>query len=137
MKKLLVGILFLIVCVSVQAKEDDLFLSSFMSCTPYTEKNSNEMFGMQVKSSLQILGLRNGLCGFKSSISTPSGDANIECNFTEAQRQEMISSMQDNSAEIEAAARQSFDAGSQLMENPAVIIFNKYLNDTSVCTVTN
>ena len=45
--------------------------------------------------------------------------------------------MQENSAEIESVARQGLESNPQIGENPAVVIFNKYFGDTSVCTVTN
>ena len=117
--------------------DTDMFAEKFLTCSPYTENSRSEMFGMEVSSSLQILGLRGDLCGFKSSISTPAGNANIECNFTQTQIEELLSAMSNNRTEIETAAIQGLDATPQIGENPAVIIFNKYFSDTSVCTVTN
>ncbi len=139
MKKLVLVIpVFVIICAcSAICAQTDEFVQSFMTCTPYRENNRSEMFGMEVTSSLEVLGRRGGLCGFRSSINTQAGSANIECNFTDEQIAELVGSMQANASEIEAVARQGLDSNPQIGENPAVVIFNKYFTDTSVCSVTN
>lgn len=120
------------------ADSNDKFISNFSSCTPYSESHDTEMFGMNVSSTIEILGRNGGKCGFKSSIMTQVATADIRCNFADNQIDEIISSMQNNSSEIESFAKQGLEANTAvMMENPAVIIFNKYLNDTGVCTVTN
>lgn len=139
MKKIYSLILFLtIICTgSAIGMETDRFVENFMTCTPYTERNSSQMFGMQVDSALEVLGFRGGLCGFRSTINTPSGSAKIECNFTEEQIMELISAMENNRSEIETFAQQGLDSNPNIDSNPAVVIFNKYFTDSSVCSVTN
>ena len=137
MKQFLILIFAGILCLSVNAEQTDRFVENFLTCSSYTERDNSEMFGMQVQSTLEVLGWRGDLCGFRTSITTPSGEANIECNFTEEQIAELVTAMQENSAEIESVARQGLESNPQIGENPAVVIFNKYFGDTSVCTVTN
>ena len=137
MKKFLITLSIISICLAVYAKtQDDKFINALRDCSSYSDSGDVHTEGITAKSSKEISGWHDGKCTYKESLNLNGTKVNITCNFSKAQIKE-ISSVADAyyltlQYSQEPVDTSSFDA---VKNNPLSNVFNKYIQDPSVCTI--
>ena len=94
------GILCFITVKNVSYAQDNTyatFINAFESCKPYTYIiGPVDMFGMQVTTKKQIIGIKNGLCSYIEVVGPADAKNTITCNFTKSQINKLVSDMKNN-----------------------------------------
>lgn len=110
--------------------------SALRDCSSYSQYGIVDTEGMKVESRKQILGWENDKCVYQEHVKFSGVSSDITCRFTQAQITEISSVM--NAYEL----LQGYSAGdvdtssvSAVQKNPVVKVWGKYLQDSSVCTV--
>ena len=135
MKKfLIIPAVVLTAVIAVNAGNSD-FVSSFKSCTHYSESGNVNTEGLNVTSTKQILGREGNKCVYKESVKFSGIEASTVCKFTDAQVNEIVSVMQAYSL-VQRYSDEDVDTSSlsAVSNNPIVKVWNKYLQDSNVCT---
>ena len=110
--------------------------SALRDCSSFSEFGVVNTEGMQVESRKQILGWENDKCVYKESVKFSGINTDITCRFTKAQITELSSVM--NAYELlqgYSASDVDTSSVSAVQSNPVVKAWSKYLNNTSVCTM--
>ena len=135
MKRILAIIAFVSIgIITVNAANSD-FLSSFRSCSRYSESGNVKTEGLDVVSQKQILGMQDNKCVYKETVKFAGIEASTVCKFTKPQIAEIVSVMEAYSL-VQKYSNEDVDTSSLsgVSNNPVVKVWNKYLNDSSVCS---
>ena len=131
--------LFLIIVIMVTtlfatAKTD--FLSSFKTCSNYSESGTVNTQGMQVTSNKTIEGWEGNKCVYKEKVSFSGIDSTTICKFTKSQLDEIVSVMQAYEL-VQKYSNEKVDTSSleANQNNPVVKVWQKYIQDSSVCNI--
>ena len=135
MKKILVIIFVLCICITVKASEDK-FINALKTCSGFTDSGTINTDGISATSTKQILGWHNNKCTYKENISMNGINVNIACHFTKSQIKEITSVADAYFLTLKYSGEQadtsSLDA---VKNNPLTNVFNKYIQDQSVCEI--
>jgi len=128
MKKILASIV-LIFCLTLIAKAgDDKFIDALRNCSYYHDSGT-------VNIQESISGWNNDKCTYRENVKLNGADMNITCKFTKPQIKEITSVVDAYFLTLKYSGEEtdtsSFDA---VKNNPVTNVFNKYLQDSSVCT---
>ena len=75
------------------------FINAFQSCRPYVYSiGPVNIFGMQVTTKKQIVGVKNGRCSYIEVVGPTNAKNIIRCNFNQAQINRLVSDMKNNKA---------------------------------------
>lgn len=109
---------------------------SLRNCSPYTESGNVNTEGMNVQSTKQITGKDGDKCVYKETVNMSGMNVTITCRFTDTQRYELASVM-DAYALVQKYSKENVDTSSisSVQNNPVVKAWNRYLQDSSVCTM--
>lgn len=135
-KILLLSVFLIPTCILVCAKGDG-FTAALKSCSAYSSNDNVNILNMNVLSSKNIAGWQNDKCVYREDITFMNIKTSVVCRFSQAQINELASVI--NSYEFlsnysgEAPDFSSFDTA---QNNPVSKAWSKYLQDTSVCSVT-
>ena len=115
---------------------DSQFTNALRNCSQYSESGSVNAEGMNVHSIKQITGKQGDKCVYKETVNMSGPDITITCKFTDTQRYELVSVM-DAYDLVQKYSKDNVDTTSvsAVQDNPVVRAWNKYLQDTSVCTL--
>ena len=136
MKKALI-IMFLIIGVTlVVSAGNNNFSDSLKTCSYYSENGNVQTEGVVVKSSKQITGWEGEKCVYKETVDFAGMNTTITCKFDKPQISELTSVM-DAYAVLQGYSENNVDTSSleNVQNNPIVKVWNKYLNNKSVCSI--
>ena len=133
MKKFLTLFFIFFTCINAYAGEDK-FINAIKNCSVFDDSGSVTTDGIVANSRKQVLGWRNGVCAYKESISFNGINADILCNFSKSQIQE-IGAVADAYFLTLKYSQEKPDTSSldATKNNPITNVFAKYLQDPSVC----
>ena len=135
MKYSILLILIFVACLSVSASGDK-YIDALRNCSQYSESGNVAVDGIQVASKKQIFGWIDGKCKYKETISMNGINADILCNFTKPQIKEIVSVADAYFYTLKYSGEMpdtsSLDSAKS---NPISNVFNKYLQDPSVCSI--
>ena len=135
MKKFLFLLIISAVAITTVSAGGDI-VSSLKNCSPYSENGTVNTEGMNVTSRKQILGKQGDRCVYKESVSFGGTKVTTVCKFTQPQINEITSVMNAYSL-VQQYSGNSLDTSSldAVKDNPVVKVWNKYLQDSSTCTM--
>lgn len=136
MKKFVLFLSFVIVTTLCVFAYDNSFYSALQTCTHYVSTGNVNTEGMNVKVKEEILGKENNKCVYKETIDISGSKSCIVCRFTQNQINELIKVMKAYST-IQEYTGEEVDTSklSAVQNNPVVKVWNKYLNDSTVCNI--
>ena len=137
MKKYFILTIFIIICTTLIALADDVrFINALKSCSSYSESGVVNTEGLNVKSNKKILGWDGDKCVYQENVNFSGIDSCITCRLSKSQIKELTSVMEAYNL-VQHYAKDNIDTSSisGVQNNPVVKAWNKYLQDSSVCTV--
>ncbi|MBR6126229.1 hypothetical protein IKQ21_00940 [bacterium] len=135
MKRYIFAITTVILAVATVFAKDD-FVTSLKNCSSYTDSGVVETEGMQAKSTKKILGWEGDRCVYKEKVNFAGMDVTTTCKFTKSQITELTSVMNAYSL-VQKYSNESIDTSSlsAVQNNPVVKVWNKYMQDSSTCSM--
>ena len=135
MKKILASII-LVFCITLIAKAgEDQFINALRNCSKYHDSGIVDIQGISVETTKSISGWNNDKCTYKENIKMNDTNMAIVCKFSGPQIKE-ISSVADAYFLTLKYSGEKTDTSSldAVKNNPITNVFNKYLQDPSVCS---
>jgi sigma54-dependent transcription regulator len=134
MKKYLTVLFVLVSCICVLASNNS-FVDSLKNCSSFSDSGQVKTEGMDVQSKKQILGWENNKCVYRETLNFAGINTNVICKFTRSQLDEIFSVMKAYDVVSKYSSENIDTSSSQAVQNnPVVKVWNKYLQDSSVCT---
>lgn len=136
MKKYMIFTVALVITTLIVLADDSKFTNALRNCSSYSESGNVNTEGMDVQSSKQIVGKQGDKCVYREKINFAGSNVTITCRFTQPQIKE-ITSVIDAYALVNQYSKNNIDTSklSSVQDNPVVQVWNKYLQDSSVCTM--
>ncbi len=137
MKKYFILTIFIIICTTLIALADDVrFINALKSCSSYSESGVVNTEGLNVTSNKKILGWEGDKCVYQEKVNFSGIDSCITCKLSKSQIKELTSVMEAYNL-VQQYSKEDIDTSSisGVQNNPIVKAWNKYLQDSSVCTV--
>ena len=131
-------ILFLLIALSCSLvfASGDKYIDALRNCSQYSETGDVAVDGIQATSKKQIFGWVDGKCKYKESISMNGIKADILCNFTKPQIKEIVSVADAYLYALKYSGEMPDTSSIQAVQNnPVTNVFNKYVQDPSVCSI--
>ena len=137
MKKYFVFVFALILATLTVLADDARFTNALKNCSSYSESGTVNTEGMNVTSNKKILGWEGDKCVYQEKVQFSGVDSCITCKLSRAQINELVSVMEAY-ALVQKYSPDNVDTSSvsAVQDNPVVKAWNKYLQDSSVCTMT-
>ena len=137
MKKILIlGLSSIIPTLAVMADHDARFFNALKTCSPYVSNGVVDTQGVTTDYKSEIVGWSNDKCVYKESVKFSGVDSCVTCRFSKAQLDELLKVMQAYQT-VQAYSPDDVDITNieELEKNPVVNIWNKYIQDSSICTM--
>ena len=135
MKKYIIGFVVLLSCLCVFAENND-FAQALKTCSTFSDSGMVKTEGMDVQSKKQILGWENNKCVYRETLNFAGINTNVTCKFTRSQLDEIFSVMKAYEVVSKYSSEKVDTSSSQaVQDNPVVKVWNKYLQDGSVCSL--
>lgn len=137
MKKYFIFAFVLLVTTLVVLADDMRFANALRNCSSsYSESGTVQTDGMNVTSSKKILGWQGDKCVYQEKVNFAGIDSCITCKLSKSQVAELVNVMQAY-AVVQQYSKEKVDISnfSEAQNNPVVKAWNKYLQDSSVCTI--
>lgn len=135
-KIFIVSAVVLFLCLSAISGEAD-FSKALKNCTPFSDSGQVQTAGMNVQSTKRIVGWQGDRCVYKESIKFMNISSNITCRFNKAQTLELASVIDAyNLMQKYSDSTPDFSDLESAQKNPVSKAWNKYLQDSSICTIT-
>ncbi len=141
MNKYFVFGLALLIGTSIVIAEEAIsskFVNALKTCSSsYSESGNFTTEGMNVTSQKRILGWEGDRCVYQETVKFSEINSCITCKLTKSQISELASVMQAYEL-VQKYSKEEVDTSklSAVENNPVVKVWNKYLQDSSVCTIT-
>ena len=139
MKNIFLITLFILLSTTLISLADDAkFINALKNCSSYSEIGNINTEGMNVNSHKQILGWENDRCVYKEKVNFSGTNSSMVCKFNKSQINEIVNVMEAYNT-VQMYSSQEIDTSSYeaVKNNPVVKVWGKYLQDSSVCTLTN
>lgn len=135
--KLLFSVLGLVVFTGfVCAEYEDSFVNSMRTCSHYVKNGNIAAEGMQIDVKEEIVGYENDRCIYRETLNMAGAKSCITCRFTKSQINELVKVMDAyNTLQNYSEEKPDTSSVEAVQDNPVVKVWNKYLNDTSVCKI--
>ena len=135
MKKIFLLAIFISLGLYSYANDSD-FSKSLKDCLYYTESGQVNTDGVNVQTTKQILGWNGNKCTYKEKMQFSGMNVDVTCNFNKSQLQE-ISSVIDAYSLVQQYSGETVDTknSQEVQNNPVVKVWNKYLQNSSVCNI--
>ena len=116
--------------------DDAKFAYALKNCSSYSESGSVQTDGINVTSSKKILGWQGDKCVYQEKVNFSGVDSCVTCKLSKAQINELVNVMQSY-AVVQQYSKSNVDTSnlSAVQDNPVVKAWSKYLQDSSVCTI--
>ena len=136
MKKYLTFCLAIFLTAIIAVAEEDAFVTALQNCSNFSDGGQVTTDGMVVKFKNQILGREGDKCVYKEFVSFSGMDTCTTCKLSQRQINEIINVMRAYST-VQRYSGETIDTSSvsNVQNNPVVKVWNKYLQDSSVCTM--
>jgi len=134
MKKILTSII-LVFCLTLIVKaSNDMFIEALRNCSNYHDSGTVNVDGMNIVTTKSVSGWNNDKCTYKEKINMNGTDVTIACKFSRPQIKEIVS-VADAYFLTQKYSGEQTDTSSldAVKNNPITNVFNKYLQDPSVC----
>ena len=120
----------------VYAGYEDPFIDALKTCSHYTKTGNIETEGMQIDVKEEIAGFEKDRCVYKEFLDMAGAKSCITCRFTKSQIGELVKVMEAyNTLQSYSEEKPDTSSVEAVQDNPVVKVWNKYLNDSSVCTI--
>lgn len=137
MKRYFIFAFVLLVTTLVVLADDMRFANALRNCSSsYSESGTVQTDGMNVTSSKKILGWQGDKCVYQEKVNFAGIDSCITCKLSKSQVAELVNVMQAY-AVVQQYSKEKVNTSnfSEAQNNPVVKAWNKYLQDSSVCTI--
>ena len=136
MKKYFIFALTIILTTLIVLADDAKFAYALKNCSSYSESGSVQTDGINVTSSKKILGWQGDKCVYQEKVNFSGVDSCVTCKLSKAQINELVNVMQSY-AVVQQYSKSNVDTSnlSAVQDNPVVKAWSKYLQDSSVCTI--
>ena len=137
MKKYFIFAFVLLVTTLVVLADDMRFANALRNCSSsYSESGTVQTDGMNGTSSKKILGWQGDKCVYQEKVNFAGIDSCITCKLSKSQVAELVNVMQAY-AVVQQYSKEKVNTSnfSEAQNNPVVKAWNKYLQDSSVCTI--
>ena len=136
MKKYFIFALTIILTTLIVLADDAKFAYALKNCSSYSESGSVQTDGINVTSSKKILGWQGDKCVYQEKLNFSGVDSCVTCKLSKAQINELVNVMQSY-AVVQQYSKSKVDTSnlSAVQDNPVVKAWSKYLQDSSVCTI--
>ena len=136
MKKYFIFALTIILTTLIVLADDAKFAYALKNCSSYSESGSVQTDGINVTSSKKILGWQGDKCVYQEKLNFSGVDSCVTCKLSKAQINELVNVMQSY-AVVQQYSKSKVDISnlSSVQDNPVVKAWSKYLQDSSVCTI--
>ena len=138
MKKYFIFALTILLTTLIVLADDARFANALRNCSSsYSESGTVQTDGMNVTSNKKILGWQGDKCVYQEKINFAGIDSCITCKLSKSQISELVNVMQAYSV-VQQYSKEKVDTSNftAAQDNPVVKAWNKYLQDSSVCTIT-
>ena len=136
MKKYFIFALTIILTTLIVLADDAKFAYALKNCSSYSESGSVQIDGINVTSSKKILGWQGDKCVYQEKLNFSGVDSCVTCKLSKTQIDELVNVMQAY-AVVQQYSKSKVDTSnlSAVQDNPVVKAWSKYLQDSSVCTI--
>ena len=136
MKKYIIFTAVLVAATLIAAADDQMLMEALKGCSHYVSSGSLTTDGVQANSKGEIVGWEKDKCVYKEAINFSGVNANIMCKFSKPQLDE-ITSVMEAYLLVQKYSGETPDTSSLdgVQTNPIVRVWNKYVQDPSVCTI--
>ena len=136
MKKYFIFALTVILTTLIVLADDGKFAYALKNCSSYSESGSVQTDGINVTSTKKILGWQGDKCVYQEKVNFSGVDSCVTCKLSKAQINELVNVMQSY-AVVQQYSKSNVDTSnlSAVQDNPVVKAWSKYLQDSSVCTI--
>ena len=138
MKKTCFFVLFLALTMTllVSYASDADFSKALRNCSHYSESGQVNTDGMSVHTIKHIDGWQGNKCTYTENMQYSGLNVNVVCKFTQPQLNE-LSSVMDAYSVVQNYSGEKVDLSnsSDVQNNPVVKVWNKYLQNSSVCKI--
>ncbi len=136
MKKYFIFALTIILTTLIVLADDAKFAYALKNCSSYSESGSVQTDGINVTSSKKILGWQGDKCVYQEKLNFSGVDSCVTCKLSKTQIDELVNVMQSY-AVVQQYSKSKVDTSnlSAVRDNPVVKAWSKYLQDSSVCTI--
>ena len=136
MKKYFIFALTIILTTLIVLADDAKFAYALKNCYSYSESGSVQTDGINVTSSKKILGWQGDKCVYQEKLNFSGVDSCVTCKLSKTQIDELVNVMQAY-AVVQQYSKSKVDTSnlSAVQDNPVVKAWSKYLQDSSVCTI--
>ena len=136
MKKYFIFALTIILTTLIVLADDAKFAYALKNCSSYSESGSVQTDGINVTSSKKILGWQGDKCVYQENLNFSGVDSCVTCKLSKTQIDELVNVMQSY-AVVQQYSKSKVDTSnlSAVQDNPVVKAWSKYLQDSSVCTI--
>lgn len=136
MKRFLsIFVLLVLASISVTA-DDEQFYNALQNCSQFSDGGITTTDGQQVKFRNVISGWQGDKCVYKEIINYGGMDVCVTCKLSKSQLNEIVDVMRAYST-VQKYSGAPVDISSldAVKNNPVVNVWNKYLQDSSVCAM--
>ena len=136
-RNFLITLTLLVCAMAVYATGSvDKFIYALRNCSQYRELGTINVEGITAQSSKSISGWQNEKCIYKENLIISGMNTNVTCRFSRPQIKE-ISSVADAYFLTLKYSNEGVDTSSleAAKNTPLANVFNKYLQDPQVCTI--
>ena len=136
MKKYFIFALTIILTTLIVLADDAKFAYALKNCSSYSESGSVQTDGINLTSSKKILGWQGDKCVYQEKLNFSGVDSCVTCKLSKTQIDELVNVMQSY-AVVQQYSKSKVDTSnlSAVQDNPVVKAWSKYLQDSSVCTI--
>ena len=136
MRKFLSVILLLLLITATVFAGDEAFYSALENCKSYSGSGQTKTEGAVARYKSQILGWENDKCVYQEKVNFSGVDSCTTCRLSKNQIAELVKVMRAYST-LQGYSDENIDTSSlqNVSGNPVVKVWNKYLMDSSVCTI--
>lgn len=135
MKKYFIIPLLLVITTLIVLADDAKFTNALKNCSSYSESGKVNTEGLDVTSTKKILGWEGDRCVYQENVQFSGINSSVTCKFTQPQINELVSVMQAY-ALVQSYSAEKVDTSSisAVQDNPVVKAWNKYLQNSAVCS---
>lgn len=136
MKKYFIFCAVLLCAVIAVSANDESFYSALQTCSPYSDGGQVSTEGMSVSFRNEIAGKNGDKCIYREFVNFSGINSCTTCRLTQKQIDELVKVMRAYST-VQQYSGEKVDISrlGNVQNNPVVKVWNKYLQDSSVCTM--
>lgn len=126
-----------LLCTAIVVSADDnKFYNALQTCSPYSDGGQVSTEGMNVSFKNEIVGKSGDKCIYKEIVNFSGINSCTTCKFSQKQIDELVKVMRAYSTVMQYS-EEKVDVSklSNVQNNPVVKVWNKYLQDSSICTM--